>query len=94
MYVVMILFGLIIILNVLSELEFFKRINISTYFPIYLAVINAPSFMFEMFPFIFLLSTQVFFFNIFEDNQIQVFKYSGLKNSQIIKIISLSSLFN
>ena len=92
MYVVMILFGLIIILNVLSELEFFKRINISTYFPIYLAVINAPSFMFEMFPFIFLLSTQVFFFNIFEDNQIQVFKYSGLKNSQIIKIISLSSL--
>ncbi len=88
----MILFGLIIILNVLSELEFFKRINISTYFPIYLAVINAPSFMFEMFPFIFLLSTQVFFFNIFEDNQIQVFKYSGLKNSQIIKIISLSSL--
>lgn len=93
MYVIMILFGLIIILNVLGELEFFKRININTYFPIYLAIINAPSFMFEMFPFIFLLSTQVFFFNIFEDNQIQVFKYSGLKNSQIIKIISLSSLF-
>ena len=82
MYVVMILFGLIIILNVLGELEFFKRININTYFPIYLAIINAPSFMFEMFPFIFLLSTQVFFFNIFEDNQIQIFKYSGLKNSQ------------
>ena len=92
MYVVMILFGLIIILNVLSELEFFKRINVNTYFPIYLAIINAPSFMFEMFPFIFLLSTQLFFVNIFEDNQIQVFKYSGLKNSQIIKIISLSSL--
>ena len=48
--------------------------------------------MFEMFPFIFLLSTQLFFFNIFEDNQIQVFKYSGLKNSKIIKKISLSSL--
>ena len=85
MYVVMILFGLIIILNVLSELEFFKRINISTYFPIYLAVINAPSFMFEMFPFIFLLSTQVFF-NIFEDNQIQVFKYSGLKIHKLLKL--------
>ena len=58
---------------------------------LYLAVINAPSFIFEMFPFIFILSTQLYFVNIFEDNQIQIFKYSGLKNSQLIKIISLTT---
>ena len=86
-YVTLVLLGLIVILNVLSELEFFKKINISSFFPIYLALLNAPSFIFEMFPFIFILSTQLFFLNIFEDNQIQIFKYSGLKNIQIIKII-------
>ena len=90
-YVTFILLGLIIILNVLGELEFFKKINVSSLFPIYLALLNAPSFIFEMFPFIFLLSTQLFFVNIIEDNQIQIFKYSGLKNIQIIKIISATT---
>ena len=90
-YVTFILFCLIIILNVLSELEFFKKINVSSFFPIYLATLNAPSFIFEMFPFIFILSTQLFFVNIFEDNQIQIFKYSGLRNIQIIKTICLTT---
>jgi lipopolysaccharide export system permease protein len=46
-----------------------------------------------MFPFIFLISTQFFFIKIFTDNQIQIFKYSGLKNSKILAIISLGSFF-
>ena len=90
-YVSIVLFGLIIILNFLGELEFFKKENVKTYFPIYLAILNAPSFIFEMFPFIFLLATQIFFLNLFEDNQIQIFKYSGLKNSHIVSIISIST---
>ena len=44
--------------------------------------------IFEIFPFIFLISTQLFFINLFQDNQIQIFKYSGLKNSKILFIIS------
>ena len=92
-YITLVLLGLITILNVLGELEFFKDINVKPYFPLYLAILNAPAFIFEMFPFIFLLSTQVFFFNILENNQIQIFKYSGLKNSQIIRIISLTTFF-
>ena len=90
-FVTLILFGLIIILNVLSEIEFFKKIDVSSYFPVYLAILNAPSFIFEMFPFIFILSTQLYFVNIFEDNQIEIFKYSGFKNSQLIKIISFTT---
>ena len=92
-YVTLVLFGLIAIINVLGELEFFKNINVKSYFPLYLAALNTPSFIFEMFPFILLLSTQVFFFDILENNQIQIFKYSGLKNSQIIKIISFTTFF-
>ena len=41
-----------------------------------------------MFPFIFLISTQLFFINLFNNNEIQIFKYSGLKNSKILGIIS------
>ena len=57
----LIAFSLIFILNLLTELDFFKDINVSTYFPIYLSLLNAPSLIFEMFPFIFLIATQLFF---------------------------------
>ena len=45
-----------------------------------------------MFPFIFLVTTQLFFINFFNENQINIFKYSGLKNSKIIIVISSISL--
>tara|TARA_Y100001958_G_C21135543_1_gene475705 strand:- start:209 stop:1093 length:885 start_codon:yes stop_codon:yes gene_type:complete len=41
-----------------------------------------------MFPFIFLIATQLFFINLFNNNEINIFKYSGLKNSSILIIIS------
>ena len=84
--------SLVIILNILSELEFFRSTSVSLFFPIYLSLLNSPSLIFEMFPFIFLISTQLFFINLFNDNQIQIFKYSGLKNSKILTIITLFSL--
>ena len=92
-YVFFIILSLIIILNTLSEVEFFKNYNVNTYIPIYLALLNSLDLVFEMFPFIFLIATQVFFVNLFDDNQINIFKYSGLKNIKIIAIVSLLSLF-
>jgi len=83
---------LIFILNLTSELDFFKDIKENSYLPIYFSLLNAPSMVFEMFPFIFLLSTQLFFLNIFKENQIDIFKYSGFKNDKIIKIISIFSI--
>ncbi len=90
-YVSLIMFSLIFILNLLSELDFFKDINVNSYLPIYLSLINSPTFIFEMFPFIFLISTQLFFITLFSNNQLSIFKYSGLKNSKILFIISLMS---
>ena len=90
-YVSLIMFSLIFILNLLSELDFFKDINVNSYFPIYLSLLNSPTFIFEMFPFIFLISTQLFFITLFNNNQLSIFKYSGLKNSKILFIISLMS---
>ena len=84
---VLYLFGLII--NLLSELEF--KENVGIFFLIYLSLLNSPSMVFEIFPFIFLIN-QLFFINLFYDDEIRIFKYSGLKNSKILFIISSTTL--
>jgi len=89
LYVVSIMFSLIFILNLLTELEFFKEIDVSSSFPIFLSLLNSPSMIFEMLPFIFLITTQLFFIKLFNNNEIEIFKYSGLKNTSILKIFSL-----
>ena len=86
------MFCLICILNLLAELEFFKEINVTVVMPIYLSILNSPSLLFEMFPFIFLICTQLFFISIFKNNEITIFKYSGLKNSKILIIISVTTI--
>lgn len=89
LYVFLIILSFVFILNTLSELEFFRDFDqADSYLPLYLSILNSPSLIFEMFPFIFLLSTQVFFINLFKDNQLQIFKYSGLKNTKVITILS------
>ena len=92
-YVLLVMFSLVFILNILSELEFFKDIDVGTNFTLLLSFLNSPSMIFEMFPFIFLITTQFFFIKLFNNNELEVFKYSGLKNSNILWILSLLSLF-
>ena len=91
-YVVVIMLSLIFILNTLSELEFFKDIDIGIDFTLFLSFLNSPSMIFEMFPFIFLISTQLFFIKLFDNNELEIFKYSGLKNSNILIFLSIISL--
>jgi lipopolysaccharide export system permease protein len=88
-----VMLGLVFILNILKEIEFLNNTNVSTIYPVYLSFMNSPSIVFEMFPFIFLISTQFFFIKLFNNNEINIFKYSGLKNTQIIKILSLLCFF-
>ena len=83
-YVVAVMLCLVFIMNLLSELEFFKEINIGLNLTLFLSLLNSPSMIFEMFPFIFLITTQLFFVKLFKDNEIDIFKYSGLKNTNIL----------
>src|SRR6056300_727949 len=89
--VFLIMISLVIILNILKEIEFFTDKDVSSLYPIYLSLMNSPSIVFEMFPFIFLISTQFFFLKLFNNDEINVFKYSGLKNIKIINMLSLAS---
>jgi len=85
--------SLVFILNILQEIEFFNNKEVNSLYPIYLSLMNSPSLIFEMFPFIFLIATQFFFIKLFNNDEINIFKYSGLKNLKIITIISSVSFF-
>ena len=52
-FVFFITLGLVFILNILSELDFFKNLFVNTNFIVSLALLNSPSFIFDVFPFIF-----------------------------------------
>jgi len=86
-----IMISLVLILNILKEIEFFSNKEVNSFYPIYLSFMNSPSIVFEMFPFIFLIATQFFFLKLFDNDEINIFKYSGLKNTKIINILSLIS---
>ncbi len=91
-YVTLVITSLVFILNLLSELDFFKEIKIDSHFPLFLTALNTPSMIFEMLPFIFLICTQLFFIKLFDNKEIDIFKYTGLKNSKIFLIIGIISL--
>ena len=88
-----VMISLVFILNILKEIEFFSNKEVNSLYPIYLSLMSSPSIIFEMFPFIFLIATQFFFLKLFNNDEIQIFKYSGLKNIKIINIISFVSFF-
>ena len=59
-FVSFVMLSLVFILNLLSELEFFKDENVNLNFIFLLSLINSPSQIFEMFPFIMLITVQLF----------------------------------
>ena len=86
-------FIIILITNILEQIEFFKDLDISFFYLIFLSFLNTPSIIFEILPFIFLLSTQVFFIYLIDKKELEIFKYNGLTNFMIIKIIGFYTFF-
>ena len=92
-FVFFIMTSLVFILNLLSELEFFKDENVSVSFTLFLSLLNSPIQIFELFPFILLITIQLFFIKFFENREIDIFKYSGLTNVKILTLLVSFSLF-
>ena len=91
LYITSIFFILILILNVFEEVSFFKDTSANLYVPLLLNFLNAPSILYNIFPFIFLISSQFFFFNLIERNELIIFKSIGLENLKFIYFLSLIS---
>jgi len=87
----LIFLSLIFILSVFEEISFFKDANIDFFFPYLITFLNSPSTLFEIFPFIFLISTQFFFLNLIQKSELEVLKINGLNNLKIIKLLFVTS---
>jgi len=81
-----------LIMGLLEEINFFQDFDVKYFYPIYLVLLNVPSMIYEIFPFIFLLSSQLLFLKLLESGELNTFKNHGLDNMKILKLITLLSL--
>ena len=86
-----IFFIIVLITNVLEQVDFFRDLDLNFFYLIFLSFLNTPSIVFEILPFIFLLGTQVFFIQLIDKNELEIFKYTGLDNIKIVKILGIYS---
>ncbi len=88
-----IFFILILIINLIEEANFLKGSEANIMTPILLSTLNAPSLLYEMFPFIFLISTQFFFIDIFENREIFTLRQFGMDNLNLLRFLTTVSFF-
>src|SRR6056300_641885 len=86
-----IFFLLVLLLNLFEELNFFKDTNEGLYYPLLLNILNAPSILINIFPFIFLISAQFLLINLIDKNELIILKNFGIDNLKLLSIISLIS---
>ena len=84
-------FILVLIINLIEESTFLKESNTNFLTPLLLTFLNAPSLLYEMFPFIFLISTQFFFIEIYENKEIYTLKQFGIDNFTILRFLTITS---
>ena len=87
-----IFFSLAFVLSIFEEISFFKDIEISFFVPFLLTLLNTPSVLYEIFPFIFLISTQFFFIKLADRHELIALKNFGLNNTKVLKLISFTTL--
>ena len=90
--VTLVFFSLILIINLFEEINFLKDQDVSGYYPIFLSLLNTPPIIFDILPFIFLISTLFFFIKLIDKNELSIFKYTGITNNQILISIVFFSL--
>ena len=88
----LIFLGLSFILNFFEELKFFDNYNVGIRYPILLTFLNSPSILFELFPFIFLITIKFFYIHLTERNEIEIFKNHGIDNLKVLSLLSFTTL--
>ena len=84
-------FILILIINLFEEVNYLKGTNANFSYPLLLSFLNTPSVIYEIFPFIFLISTQFFFMSLEDTKELILLKHYKLTNLKIIKTLITTS---
>ena len=84
-------FSISIIMNLFEEINFLKESDNIILLPLYLTILNTPSILFEIFPFIILISSLFFYMEIIDKDELVIYKLYGLTNLEIIKILCVAN---
>tara|TARA_B100000282_G_C31730833_1_gene490857 strand:- start:664 stop:1743 length:1080 start_codon:yes stop_codon:yes gene_type:complete len=89
LFLSLIFFSLIFILTIFEEITFFSDTQSEFYLPFLVATLDVPSALLEIFPFIILITTQLFFLEIIKKKENELIKINQLDNFYLIKILTL-----
>ena len=82
---------LVFILNIFEEVNFLQDKDNNFSYAVILTLLNIPSLIYEISPFIFLIAAQYFYINIFDNSEIDVMKKFRIDNLKVVSIISFVS---
>lgn len=85
-------FCLVIIVNFFEEINFSEKYNAEIYYAIYLSFLNAPSLIYEIFPFIFLITIKFVYLNLNDKNELKILNSNGISNLNIITMLVVLSI--
>tara|TARA_B100000424_G_scaffold254227_1_gene232094 strand:- start:206 stop:1291 length:1086 start_codon:yes stop_codon:yes gene_type:complete len=88
----LIFLSLAFILSLFEEITFFSdSSNSKFHLPFLITLLNVPATLLELFPFIILISTQLFFVEIIKKKENELIKINRLDNFYLIKLLALCS---
>jgi len=80
------------IINLFEEINFFKDLDVGINLPIILSALFVPSMIYNMYPFVILLSGIWFFLKIRKTDEIIAMRISGMSNFSVIMVPSVVSI--
>ena len=79
-------------LNIFEEIKFADNYDKGFLYPVMLTLLNIPSIVFEILPFIFLISSMFFYINLYDKEEIELLRTNGVNNSKITLVIAVTSI--
>ena len=87
----LIFFSLTFTLTIFEEITFLSESTSAFYLPFMLAVFDAPTTLLEIFPFIILITAQLFFIELIKKKENEIIKINNLNNFYLIKLLAICS---
>ena len=87
----LIFFLLTFTLTIFEEITFLSDSSSAFYLPFMLAIFNAPTTLLEIFPFLILITAQLFFIELIKKKENELVKINNLNNFYLIKLLALCS---
>ena len=84
----LIFFCVVILINFFEEVRFSEKHNIEVLYIIYLSILNAPSLIFEILPFIFFIAIKLFYIELNDKSELEICNSNGISNLKIVYLLT------